>query len=1197
MKQAIKMLKKEEEEEELDDSARWLVVESYFGVDVKRQLVRCQLESFDYFVEHQMAKTVTMFNPVVVHSVDPRAPKMDISISFTNVQLNRPQIHENNGATTLMFPSEARLRDFTYSAPIYVDMNVKYTVYVDGATEEPRVLHRVFPKVHFGKLPIMVRSAYCSLTHYETLSANSMGECESDCGGYFIIKGSEKVILCQEKASDNVIVCQGISKTAANSKFLATAGVRSTASDVCMSARQVMVCLLSKQNALGHPLVIQAPRMKADTYISIVVLFRAYGVTTDKEICDHIGLGQNEKNWVSYFGASIMDAQHATTQEEAIECLSSIVKVMYSPNSTREQYLIMRRKAVEDMLSNEILPHCSTVQEKCYFLGEMVRRLFRAYYVDKEYHDRDTFSFKTVEAAGFLLNTLFRSDINKLVKDLSSGVTKEIINGVWRAKQNYIDIINESNLYKLVKPSIIENGFKRRLASGDFGSRAGKSSKVGVAQVLNRLNSSGSTLSHLRRISAAGTSDKNGKLVAPRKLHASTWGFICPPETPEGPSVGIIKSLSVMAFTTLPANMHSVLFYLKELVIPLSSLSSPSLVGNAVKVFVNGCWIGIPSIDARDLYLRLKSLKLSGTINIFTSIVFDIGHLEIRVNTAGGRLVRPLLRIDETTGKLVLTAAMVRELAAKKVTWDDLCLHATFSATAIEYVDVDEQSFLLIANFPKEVQGNKPHQYTHCEIHPSSILGVLAACIPFSDRNQSPRNTYQSAMSKQAIGESSSVPRMDKTAYDLIDPQVPLVGTRYSSMFGIEKAPPGCNLNVAIMSYTGYNQEDSLLANQGSIDRGMMDVMVSRTEKDEGKQTTGTDETRCIPNPHTTRGLKFADYSKLTSNGVIGINEQVPNRTVIIGKVLPIKSNSGTAGKGTTSVDVGVFKHEDISIMHRTSEIPTVSGVYDGKNGDGYNLVKIMMSVPRKATIGDKFSSRHGQKGTVGQIVPEADMPYTSDGTRMDLIINPHAIPSRMTIGHLIEAFLGKVLVDLGLRGDGTAFSGLSVDEVSDMLAAMGNESYGNELVYSGITGKQMECAVFMGPTFYQRLKHMVIDKHHSRAYGPMVSLTRQPSEGRSRDGGLRIGEMEKDCIMSHGMSRFAVGRMYYESDKYHLYTCPNCGMTCAYNKKMSIYHCRSCNNRTNFSRVNIPYACKLMFQELITMNVVPRMITQNVQN
>ena len=443
------------------------------------------------------------------------------------------------------------------------------------------------------------------------------------------------------------------------------------------------------------------------------------------------------------------------------------------------------------------------------------------------------------------------------------------------------------------------------------------------------------------------------------------------------------------------------------------------------------------------------------------------------------------------------------------------------------------------------------------------------------------------AQGKQAMGVyvTNYENRMDKTAYVLNYPMRPLVETRIMNMIELNKIPSGTQAIVAIMTHTGYNQEDSLLINQGSIDRGMSLVTVYHTEKDEDKQKiNGDEEIRCKPDASKTKGMKMGNYNKVNSKGVIPENTLVENRDVIIAKVTPIKENRNDHTK--------IIKFEDQSKIYKTVEETYIDKNYIDRNGEGYTFAKVRLRTVRKPVIGDKFSSRMGQKGTVGNIIPECDMPFTSAGVRPDIIINPHAIPSRMTIGQLKETVLGKVLIELGLFGDGTPFGGFEITDICSELIKLGYEAHGNELLYDGLTGQQHECSVFMGPVFYQRLKHMVNDKAHSRSFGPMVNLTRQPAEGRSRDGGLRFGEMEKDAMVSHGAARFTRGRMYDASDKYSVHVCKKCGLIASYNDKMHIHHCRVCDNRTDFAYVEIPYACKLLFQELNTMNVAPRIMT-----
>ena len=578
--------------------------------------------------------------------------------------------------------------------------------------------------------------------------------------------------------------------------------------------------------------------------------------------------------------------------------------------------------------------------------------------------------------------------------------------------------------------------------------------------------------------------------------------------------------------------------------------------------------------------------------------------MEIRICNDGGRMTRPVLRLENNSA--LITNEIIEKLRKREIQWNDLLTNCRLEDSVVEYIDPEEQNHTMIAmkfkgHYMEDTRVDTNHtqipiQYDYFEIHPCMLMGVLGSCVPFPDCNQAPRNTYQCAMAKQAIGISAMKydKRMDKTTYTLNNPTKPLVDTRMMDFLQLNRIPSGCQIHVAIMSYTGYNQEDSVLINQGAIDRGLFSATIYHTEKDEDKNIIRDEIIRCKPDPSKTKGIKHGNYGKLNVHGFIPENTRVENRDIIIAKMVPIKENRNDPTK--------IIKYEDQSKGFRTTEETYIDKNYTSRNGDGCNFAKTRVRVYRKPVIGDKFSSRHGQKGTVGNILPECDMPYTKDGLKPDLILNPHAIPSRMTIAHLKETMLGKVLVELGMFGDGTSFGNLDVYSIANELQRLGYESYGNEVLYDGATGKQLETNIFIGPVFYQRLKHMVNDKEHSRSIGPVVNLTRQPAEGRSRDGGFRIGEMERDVMIAHGMSKFCRERMYNVADKYAVHVCKKCGMIATFNsgdngimrgkQGMTIHKCSTCENYTDFSYVEVPYAYKLMSQELQAINVVPRLIT-----
>ena len=1170
----------------------WILIESYFKHKHLKQLVKHQLESYNYFVNNQIQQTIEMFNPLLIVSdhdyiKEHNLHRLEIEITFENFSIYRPQIYENNGSTKIMFPQEARLRNFSYSSAMTIDLNIKYTVRNGENYKNVLNYQKKIKNVHIGKLPIMLKSDLCVLNQYKHLDHNETGECYMDPGGYFIINGSEKTCISQERAAENQIYCFNIEKN--NNKWSWKAEMKCIPDWKCISPKQITMYIASRNNGYGNAIYLQIPRIKIP--IPLFIIFRAFNIISDKEICELIVLNidnENMKKMLSALKASIIDANKYMTKESAIKFI--VNNVIYTPmNMDKETGSKKKYDFAMEVLSNDIFPHCKTETQKIYMLGYMTNMLLQTSFGWLPESDRDSYMNKRVDLTGPLLNNLLRNYFNKLVKDMKKQIIREINTGSWKSNDDYENIITKTNIYKIIKSTTIEQGIKRALATGDFGIKQINSNKVGVAQVLNRLTYL-SSLSHLRRVNTP--IDKSGKLVPPRRLHNSTWGFLCPAETPEGQSVGIVKNLAYLAHITINSNSSGLYDYILPIIQSLDTYSgSYKDLDDFAKVFINGSWVGFTN-DPEKVYATLKDKKYKGIINIYTSIIFNSKLKEIRVCNDAGRITRPLLKVKHN--KILYNNSIIQKIKDDELNWDDLVVGIKLEDSIIEYLDSYEQNNAMIAmkavdlaNNNTNNNNNNIYHYSHCEIHPSTIFGILASCIPFPDSNQSPRNTYQSAMGKQAIGMyvTNYDNRMDKTAYVLTYPMRPLVETRIMNIIKLNNIPSGQQVIVAIASHSGYNQEDSLLFNQGSIDRGLFLATIYHTEKDEDKKLFGTEEVRCKPDKTKTKNIKFGNYDKLTPQGIMKENTLIEDRDIIIGKVIPIKENKNDFTKSV--------KFSDGSISHRTHEESYVDKNYIETNGDGYNFCKVRIRNFRKPVIGDKFSSRHGQKGTIGNIIPEQDMPFTANGLKPDIIINPHAIPSRMTIAQLKETLLGKVLLEMGLFGDGTSFGEFDISNIIDKLNDLGYESKGNELMYNALTGEQLTMNIFIGPAFYQRLKHMVNDKQHSRSIGPMVNLTRQPAEGRSRDGGLRFGEMERDCMISHGASRFTKGRIYDASDAFSVFVCNKCGLIASFNNKEHIHYCNTCGNRNDFKYVEIPYACKLMFQELITMNIAPRIMCE----
>jgi DNA-directed RNA polymerase II subunit RPB2 len=1219
----------------------WILIKKYFEGQHLERLVRHQLESYNDFIRHQIKRTINMFNPIHIVSThiddfDPvsKKYKFEIMITFDNFNILRPQIYENNGASKYMFPNEARLRNFTYASMMTLNLNLKIIRRFGDNLENEEIQHKIIDKVHIGKLPIMLKSCICELNHYKHMPAKLLGECGYDTGGYFIINGSEKVVIAQERASENKIYCYQNKKGGKKGgKFAWSAEIKSVPDHKIISPKEICIIMSNKDNGYGFPLKVMLPRLKNP--VPLFVFFRALGILTDFEICKLIVMNDNVCNSymttetthetpfdttkydntvfineirkkikvntfnnlsdkrdhqiMEFLQGSIMETAHIQTQEEAFQIIMKEAK-FYPINMTKTEGEKKKMEFTESILEKDLFPHCKTDEERVYFLGYMTNILVQTILGYRSEDDRDSYMNKKIDLTGTLLNNLFRNYFNKLVKDMTKQIQKEMkMPSSWRSTGNYLNVINKTNIYKMIKISTIENGIKRALATGNFGVKGSNSTKVGVAQVLSRLTYI-AALSHLRRINTP--IDKNGKLIPPRKLHATSWGFICPSETPEGASIGVVKNMSIMTHITVPSHSSYIYELVSQYITPICDIKVHEK--NHVRLFVNGNWIGSVtsdnSMNAYDVYEEIKNMKFIGKLNIYTSIVFDIKNMEIRICSESGRMVRPLLRAKN--GKLLITDEIIQRVHSGELHWDDLFINHKIPEAVIEYIDPDEQNYSLIAVHPREIYDTsniKHNKYTHSEIHASSIFGTIVSCVPFPDHNQSPRVTYQSAQAKQAMGiyTTNFDQRMDKSSYVLTYPMRPLIDTRFMNIIRLNEIPSGEMAIVAFASFTGYNQEDSIIINKSAVDRGLFSATIFHTEKDEDRKMYGDEELRCNPDRTITKGMKFANYDKLNERGLVDENTFVDKTDVICGKVVPIKENRSDLSK--------VIKYQDHSMLCHAEDTDEtyIDKNYLGRNGDGYNTCKIRMRTQRKPVIGDKFSSRHAQKGTVGIILPECDMPFTKDGIYPDIIINPHALPSRMTNGQPYESIISCALCDLGLYGDGTCFNEITLENIRNKMLELGYEQNGNHIMYDGHTGEQMETDIFMGPTFYQRLKHMVHDKVQSRARGAVVLLTRQSVQGRANEGGGRCGEMERDAIVSHGMSAFIRDRMYFCADKYQVNICKKCGKIAAYNEAKSIYKCTSCDNRTNFSLVQIPYAFKLLCQELESMNVAPRLLTE----
>tara|TARA_Y100000389_G_scaffold5904_1_gene5696 strand:+ start:4000 stop:7905 length:3906 start_codon:yes stop_codon:yes gene_type:complete len=1204
----------------------WTIIDTYFR-DTNYYKTQHQIDSFNEFItsdENGIRKIIKRNNPLRIFKGETSegnySYEMEIFFGETidgvnkeiidgtdNIFITSPSIYnEETDTSTYMYPNEARLKSLTYKTCVYCNIGIKYIFHGLSDTDPKKVVIKNFEKVNIGCIPIMLHSKLCILNKLDPIKLSKLGECPYDQGGYFVIKGKEKVFLSQESTVNNIlyinkvsgdnIILKGTIKTVSNEGFQSSRTNYVTLRSVNLFLTQGLKKFLMegydinerKENILDTRILgINESNGGKDLNIPVFILFRALGFNTDNDILKLIIYDSDDtllkEKLLKLIMPSIKHSQPIYNQRDAIHFLSLHVKNKEIIN-------------VIDALNNNFLPNYgNNYKFKGIYLGYMCRQVLLTHLGILKEADRDSYTMKRINLAGSLLLELYRELWGKFTKGIQRTLDDEfkiLLEG--EGKIDVSEVINEINKDSVFNCKIMDDIVRSFGAS--FGT--GISKKQGIVQDLNR-NVMLGTLSHVRRLSTPLPS--SSKTFGPRKLHNSQWGIVCPIESPDGGNVGIINHLAIIAKITTNISETGILEALKDMNILFLESLTPYDFYNT-KIFLNGKFIGVYT-NGPFLYKYLKLLKLNSIINVNTSISFNIDTNEIFIFTDSGRIIRPVLFL-KTNSDIEKYNEFIEGDYNLLENWNK-CIHGLVynynpnvsvydntyyrdilneikdkednymeflekNASPIEYLDSMETENSFIAKDVNSIDKD----YTHCEIHPSLIMSAVALNIPFSNNSQYPRNVFSCQQTKQAVGVYSSAynSKFETFAHILYYPQKPIVTTRYKKYTDVDKLPYGINAIVAIACYSGYNQEDAVILNETSVQRGLYNSLYLRSygesEEDENGKKVYFSNPLLEPNTMIKNPQK---YDNLDDNGFIKEETYITPNDTIVGKCYKSKDKDG---KEITNCFGATIKFGTSGIVDR---------VVVNKNKEGLRTCKVRVRKIKIPGIGDKFTSRCGQKGMCGMIIKQEDMPFTKEGLVPDIIINPHAIPSRMTINQFLEVILGKSCCISGHLGDATPFQDGNVKEYGKVLGQFGYNKNGEEVMYSGINGEQIKTSIFIGPTYYQRLKIMVADKVHSRATGRLQHLVRQPVGGKSNNGGGRIGEMERDSIISHGIASFLKESNMERSDKFNVQVDKTSGL---------IQYDKDTNNKET---VQIPYAMKLLIQELQTMGLSARIMTESL--
>lgn len=1107
---------------------KWQLLPAFLKV---KGLVKQHLDSFNYFVDVDLKKIIKA-NELVLLDVDPQ-----FYLKYLDIRVGHKLTLKPGTKEVIMAPHECRLRDLTYSAPIYVD--VEYT-------RGRKII--MYKDLEIGRMPIMLRLNKCILDGISDKRMAALEECPIDPGGYFIVNGTEKVILVQEQLSKNRIIVEADEK-----KGLVQASVTSSTHE-----RKSKTYVISK----NEKIYLKHNSIAED--VPIVIALKAAGILLDLEVLQLV-CGTNPQ-YQDLFAVNFEEAAKmgVFTQQQALLYIGKRVKTVRRAGAPKLSQLQEGIEAIATTVIAHLTVENLNFREKALYMAIMARRVLMTMHNPQMVDDRDYVGNKRLELAGQLMLLLFEDLFKKFNTDFKANIDKILKKPLRTSEFDALLLIN-------IHSNNISMGMNRAISTGNWLLKRFKMERAGVTHVLLRLSYI-SALGMMTRI--LSQFEKLRKVSGPRALQPSQFGMLCTSDTPEGEACGLVKNLALMTHITTddeegPVRRLCFVLGCEDInLVDSATLYSPGNYG----IFVNGTLVGTTRFPVK--FVRdFRRLRRSGKISEFISIFTNSHHAAVHIATDGGRICRPLIIVEN--GQSKVQAHHLRRLISGEWAFDDFLKHGL-----VEYLDVNEENDSLIALYEKDLQNLL--NYTHLEIEPFTVLGAVAGLIPYPHHNQSPRNTYQCAMGKQAIGAIAynQFRRIDTLLYFMVYPQQPMVKTKTIELIDYDKLPAGQNATVAVMSYSGYDIEDALVLNKASIDRGFGRCQVVRKN---------TIQLKRYPN-HTKdivggmrvdeNGEPIFSHAPLGPDGLGEVGLRIENGQVFANKQVPTNAGESVLGE---PVQAGPL-HRETPAYYKGPEPLYVDQVMMSVLDNDQALIKVLLRQTRRPELGDKFSSRHGQKGVCGIIVNQEDLPFNDDGILPDIIMNPHGFPSRMTVGKMIELISGKAGVLNGSLEYGTCFGGSKLEDMSQILVDKGFSYSGKDMLYSGVTGEALQAYIFFGPIYYQKLKHMVLDKMHARARGPRAVLTRQPTEGRSRDGGLRLGEMERDCVIAYGASQLLLERLMISSDAFDVDVCSNCGLM-GYSS-----WCNSCKSSEHVIRMTIPYAAKLLFQELILMNIAPRL-------